>query len=136
MTKKYAENLRNITGTVVIDFDGEERLCCLEDMQFTKAFSIGQLFNAVRVLNGKSAESYGKLWPRYSADTSPNTLDSTEDTDGTSQGWKVLKAAMAACESDYEMLTLVCNQLQEEVPVIVPKAKVQERLNMFKENMF
>lgn len=127
MTKNYSKNLQDITGVVVIDADGEERLCCLDDMQHTKYFTIGQIFNAVRVLNGKTTESYGKLWPRYSSEVEGET---------TSKDWKTLQSMFLNCDSDYDTVVEVCKQLKEEVPEIVPRATVQERLNMFKGNMF
>lgn len=124
MNDKSALYLKTITGVILIDKDGEERLCCLEDMQHTKHFTIGQIFHAVSVLYGKSASSYGKLWPRYK-----------DDEQNISKDWITLQGAVQNCDSDYEVLVEACKQLNEPVPEIVPRETVEKRLSMFKDNL-
>lgn len=124
MNKNHAAYLKTITGVIMIEKDGEERLCCLDDMQHTKHFTIGQIFHAISVLYGKTHTSYGKLWPRYK-----------DDNDEVSKDWQALQALASNCDSDYDIVVEACKQLNEEVPEIVPRETVEKRLNMFKENM-
>lgn len=122
MNKSHSGFLKTITGVVLISKDGNDMLCCIEDMQSTKNFTIGQIFNAVRVLYGKSVSDYGTLWPRYK-----------DDNNNVSNDWKALTQAQMNCESDYDFLVAACEQLKEEVPEVIPRAKVVEQLNLFKE---
>ncbi len=125
MNKTHSGFLKTITGVVLITKDGEDMLCCLEDMQSTKHFTIGQIFTAVRVLYGKSVNEYGNLWPKFRVNSNGPI----------SNDWIALQQIYTNCESDYEFLVAVCEQLKEDVPEIVPRAKVQEQLNLFKEVM-
>lgn len=122
MNKSHSGFLKGITGVVLISKDGNDMLCCIEDMQNSKHFTIGQIFNAVRVLYGKSVSDYGTLWPRYK-----------DANDNISNDWKALTQAQNNCESDYEFLVAACEQLKEEVPEVVPREKVLQQLNLFKE---
>lgn len=124
MSKNHSAYLKTITGVILIEKDGEERLCCLEDMQHTKHFTIGQIFHAISVLYGKTHSSYGKLWPRFK-----------DDNGDISKDWQALQALAASCDSDYDIIVEACAQLNEEVPVIVDRETVEKRLGMFKENM-
>lgn len=122
MDKSFSGMLKTISGVVLINKDGENILCCLEDMQGTKYFTIGQIFNAVRVLNGKSVSDYGKIWPCFK-----------DDNNNISNDWKALKQIQSNCESDYDFLVEVCKQLKEEVPEVVPREIVETQLFLFKE---
>lgn len=119
MNKQHSAYLKAITGVVLISKNGEDSLYCLEDMQHTKYFTIGQLFNAVQVLYGKEVDEYGKLWPRYK----------------NSNDWIALRSIMDNCDSDYDFLVEACKQLNEEIPEIVPKSTVLERLELFKQTI-
>ncbi|AQW88582.1 hypothetical protein pEaSNUABM50_00055 [Erwinia phage pEa_SNUABM_50] len=123
MNKTHSTSLKAITGVILINKDGEDHLYCIDDMQHTKHFTIGQIFNAVRVLYGKEVHEYGKLWPHYKVD------------EVVSNDWKAIQSAMESCTSDYDFLVEACKQLNEEVPEIVPRDKVQQRLEMYKETV-
>ena len=122
MDKTHSGILKTITGVVLISQDGTDILCCLEDMQETKEFTIGQIFTAVRVLYGKDINEYGTLWPKFRV-----------YPDGPiSNDWIALKQIHENCESDYEFLVAACEQLKEEVPAIVERKQVQEKIELFK----
>ena len=122
MSKTQAGYLKAITGVLLINKDGNDMLCCLEDMQLTKYFTIGQIFNAVRVLNAKTVDQYGKLWPRYK-----------DENENVSNDWKYLQSVYESSESDYDFLVAACEQLKEEVPAIVPRAEVEKRIQLTKD---
>lgn len=115
--------LKSIKGVLVIHDEGEPRLCCLADMQNTKHFGVGQIFNAIAELNGKTSKNYGKLWPKF--------RDSNGDV---SKEWKTLEVALENCNNDYEFVIEACKQLQEEVPECIPRSEVQKRLDQFNAN--
>lgn len=116
-----SEELKKITGVIIVEVQGESKLCCLEDMKNTKEFSTGQIFHAIRILNDKTVKQYGKLWPSY------RNEDGEISTD-----WKTIEAVRSNCNSDWDFIVEVCNQLQEEVPEIVERKVVQERLEKFR----
>ena len=118
------EMLKEITGVVLISKDGEDLLCCLEDMTKSKYFTVGQIFNAVRILNGKSVEDYKRKWPKYK-----------DSTGNISNDWKALEQAKANCESDYDFLVEVCKQLNEDVPDVIPRETVQKNLSNLKNKL-
>ncbi|AFC21510.1 hypothetical protein GAP32_062 [Cronobacter phage vB_CsaM_GAP32] len=122
MNKSHSGFLKAITGVVLISKDGEDMLCCLEDMQSTKHFTIGQIFTAVRVLYGKSVNDYGTLWPKFRV----------HSNGPISNDWIALQQIHDNCESDYEFLVAACEQLKEEVPDVVPRAEVEKQLQVFK----
>ena len=123
MSQTNSGYLKAITGVVLISKDGDDMLCCLEDMQSTKYFTIGQIFNAVRVLYGKTVNDYGNLWPKYRV-----------YRDGPiSNDWIALQQIQENCESDYDFLVEVCKQLKEEVPVVVARETVEKQLVIFKD---
>ncbi|UYE98479.1 hypothetical protein XbC2_50 [Xanthomonas phage XbC2] len=122
MNTSHSGYLKAITGVVLIRKDGTDMLCCVEDLTRTKHFTIGQIFNAVRVLYGKSVEQYGKLWPHYK-----------DENENISNDWKALSQAHENCDTDYEFLVEACKQLNEEVPEIVAKAEVEKRIQMLKD---
>lgn len=123
MNNTHSASLKAITGVLLINKDGEDHLYCIDDMQHTKYFTIGQIFNAVRVLYGKEVNDYGKLWPHYKVGVS------------ISNDWKAIQSAMESCTSDYDFLIEACKQLNEEVPEVVPREKVQQRLEMYKDTL-
>lgn len=122
MNATHSQNLKTIGGVVLINHEGSEKLCCLEDMQHTKFFTIGQLFNAVRVFHGKEVAEYGDLWPSYR----------NRKTGEVSADWETLKAVLENCESDYDFMVEACAQLNEEVPEIVERSVVLDRLELFR----
>lgn len=123
MSKKNSETLKKIGGVVLIDKDGTPKLCALEDMQYSKHFTVGQLFRAVQVLNGKTIEQYGNKWPSYWKDKENNII---------SDSYTALIENYKNFESDYSFLVEVCNQLGEEVPKIVERKVIQERLELYR----
>jgi hypothetical protein len=125
MSNVHSGYLKTITGVLLISKDGDDMLCCIEDLQNTKHFTIGQIFNAIRVLNGKSVKDYGSLWPKYRVG-----YEST-----ISKDWEALTSAYNNCESDYEFLIAACEQLQEEVPEIVERKKVEKQIELFKQTI-
>ncbi len=118
--------LKTIQGAVLITHNNEDLLCCIEDLQSTKYFSIGQIFHAVRVLNGKTVEDYGNLWPKYRP---------ANGTNPQSNDWQHIAAAYENCESDYDFLVEACNQLKEEVPAIVARKTVEQNISAFKASL-
>lgn len=116
-----SEELKKITGVILIEVQGESKLCCLEDMKNTKNFSTGQIFHAIRIFNDKSIEQYGKHWPHYK-----------NEDDEISTDWKTIEAVRKNCESDWAFIVEVCNQLHENVPEMVERKVVQERLEMYR----
>lgn len=123
MNKTHSAYLKAISGVLLISRNGEEKLYTIEDMQYSKYFTVGQIFNAIRILYGKEVSEYGTLWPRYSVN-------------GTvSNDWIALQSAMDNCETDYDFLVEACKQLNEEVPEIIPREKVNSRLELFKESL-
>ncbi|SOK58319.1 hypothetical protein [Yersinia phage fHe-Yen9-04] len=123
MNKTHSTYLKAITGVILVNKDGEEYMYCIEDMQYSKYFTIGQIFNAIRVLYGKDVGDYGKLWPRYK-------INETISND-----WLTLQSAMDNCDTDYDFLVEACKQLNEEVPEIVEREKVLQRLELVKETI-
>lgn len=113
--------LKAIGGVLLIEVLGESKLCCVEDMKSTKFFSTGQIFNAIRVLNDKTVEDYGKVWPQY------RNQDGEISTD-----WKTLEAVRESCNSDWEFVIEVCDQLQEDVPDVIERKEVQAQLEKFR----
>ncbi|ELW0836591.1 hypothetical protein ACRYKS_26610 [Escherichia coli] len=113
--------LKAIGGVLLIEVQGEPKLCCLEDMKNTKHFSTGQIFNAIRVLNDKSVQDYGKVWPSY---VNPEGEISAD--------WKTIEAVRVSCESDWDFIVEVCDQLQEDVPEIVERKEVLAQLDKFR----
>lgn len=118
---KTTRILKAIGGVLLIDVQGEPKLCAMEDMKNSKFFDIGSLFNAIRVLNGKEISDYGNLWPSY------------RNTEGDiSNEWKMIKEVHSKADSDWDFVLEVCNQLQEEVPVVLEKKEVLKGLDDFK----
>lgn len=115
--------MKAIKGVVVINVDKQPKLYSLDDMQHSQFFGIGQLFNAVADLNGKTPSQYGKLWPKF-----------RDQNDEVSKEWQELSAKHNSRESDYSFLVEICKQLQEEVPEILPRNEVQKRLDEFNMN--
>lgn len=113
--------LKAIGGVVLIEVNGETKLCCLEDMKNTKHFSTGQIFNAIRVLNDKTVSDYGKKWPSYR----------NEDYE-VSTDWKTIEQVRINSNSDWDFIIEVCNQLQEEIPVLVERKDVLVNLEKFR----
>jgi|AGFT01.1.fsa_nt_gi hypothetical protein len=122
MKTNHSQILKTVGGVVLINHEGSEKLCCLEDMQHTKYFTIGQLFNAIRVYHGKDVQEYGDLWPSYR----------NRKTGEVSADWETLKAVLDNCDSDYDFMVEACAQLNEEVPEIVERKTVLERLDMYR----
>lgn len=122
MNVEHSQILQTVGGVVLINHEGSEKLCCLEDMQHTKYFTIGQLFNAVRVLNGKNVEEYGDLWPSYR----------NRKTGEVSADWETLKAVLVNCDSDYDFMVEACAQLNEDVPEVIDRKQVVERLELLR----
>lgn len=123
MNKTHSAYLKSITGVLLISKNGEDKIYTVEDMQYSKYFTIGQIFNAIRVLYGKDIKDYGTKWPRHKVDGV------------VSNDWIHLQSAMDNCDSDYDFLVEACKQLDEEVPEIVPREKVNMRLELFKETL-
>lgn len=121
MNTTHSGYLKAISGVVLIRKDGTDMLCCVEDLTRSKHFTVGQIFNAVRVLHDKSVEEYGKLWPHYKV----NGVVSND--------WLAVTEVLANCDTDYDFLVEVCKQLNEEVPEIVPRADVETRIQLLKE---
>lgn len=113
--------LKAIGGVLLIEVQGEPKLCCLEDMKQTKFFGTGQIFNAIRVLNDKTIAQYGKAWPNYRNDEGEISTD-----------WKTIEAVRQNCDSDWDFIVEVCDQLQEEVPEIVERKEVLLQLEKFR----
>lgn len=124
MSNKNSETLKKIGGVVLIDKDGTPKLCSLEDMQFSKHFTVGQLFRAVQVLNGKTIEQYGNKWPSYWKDKDNNVMSDSYKT--------LIENYNNKFDSDYDFLVEVCNQLGEEVPEVVARKTVLERLELYR----
>lgn len=122
MNVEHSQILQAIGGVVLINHEGSEKLCSLDDMQHTKYFTIGQLFNAIRVLYGKDVVDYGDLWPSYR----------NRKTGEVSADWETLKAVLENCDSDYDFMVEACAQLNEEVPVILDRKTVSERLDLYR----
>lgn len=116
----HSQILNAITGVLLIEKGGEPKLVCIEDLGHAKHFSIGQLFNAIRVLNNKEVTQYGDKWPKSNVG------------DVASTDWEALKSAYADSETDLEFLYTVCEQLGEEMPTIVDREKVQENLDLYR----
>lgn len=116
----HSQILKAITGVLLMEKNGEQRLVCIEDLGHTKHFSIGQMFNAIRVLNNKEVTQYGDKWP----------TSNVGDTE--SQDWKALKSAYNDAETDLEFLFTVCEQLGEEMPAIVERDVVQKQLEKYR----
>jgi hypothetical protein len=125
MSNTHSGYLKAITGVLLISKDGTDMLCCIEDLQNTKHFTIGQIFNAIRVLNGKSVKDYGSLWPKYRVSSD----------DSISKDWEALTSAYQNCDSDYEFLIAACEQLKEEVPEIVERKTVEKQIELFKQTI-
>lgn len=113
--------LKAIGGVLLIEVQGEPKLCCLEDMKSTKHFSTGQIFNAIRVLNDKSVVDYGKVWPSYRNSEGEISAD-----------WQTLEVVRLSCESDWDFIVEVCDQLQEDVPELVERKEVLAQLEKFR----
>lgn len=112
--------LKAITGVLLIEKEGSTKLVCIEDLGFAKHFSIGQLFNAIRVLNNKTVEQYGNKWPRSAVGDEPSKV------------WLSLQEAYNSSDSDLEFLKDVCEQLGEEVPAIVERDVVLKNLEQYR----
>lgn len=125
MKTNHSKILKTIGGVVLINHEGSEKLCCLEDMQHTKYFTIGQLFNAIRVYHGKDVQEYGDLWPSYR----------NRKTGEVSADWETLKAVLDNCDSDYDFMVEACAQLNEEVPEIVERKTVLENLESYRNGL-
>lgn len=115
--------MKAIKGVVVINVDKQPKLYSLEDMQQSQFFGIGQLFNAVADLNGKTPSQYGKLWPKF-----------RDQNDEVSKEWQELSTKHSSRENDYSFLVEICKYLQEEVPEVLPRNEVQKRLDEFNQN--
>lgn len=118
-----AEYMKAIKGVVLINVDNQPKLYTLDDMQRSQYFSIGQIFNAVAELNSKTPLQYGKLWPKF-----------RDQNDEVSKEWKELQEKHETRDSDYSFLVSVCGILQEEVPAVLPRNEVQQRLDEFNQN--
>ena len=122
MTRSNSELLKAIGGVLLIEVQGESKLCCLEDMMHSKCFSVGQIFWAVAVLNNKTPESYGDSWPKYR----------NKDSE-VSQDWKVLEAVRNDCSTDFEFVLEVCSQLGEVPPEVLARSEVQKNLDKYRQ---
>lgn len=120
MQHTNSQILKAITGVLLIEKEGSPKLVCIEDLGFAKHFSIGQLFNAIRVLNNKTVEQYGTKWPKSSVGAEPSKV------------WLSLQEAYNSSNSDLEFLEDVCEQLGEEVPAIVEREVVLKQLEQLR----
>lgn len=122
MQYTHSQILKAIGGVLLIEKDGEQKLVCIEDLGHAKHFSIGQLFNAIRVLNNKTVQQYGDKWPTSSVGTGTASKD-----------WQALVSVhQNESETDLEFLFEVCEQLGEEIPKIVPREEVQKQLEQYR----
>ncbi len=112
--------LKSITGVLLIEKEGSPKLVCIEDLGFTKHFSIGQLFNAIRVLNNKTVDQYGNKWPKSTVGDEPSKV------------WLSLQEAYSSSNSDLDFLEDVCEQLGEEMPAIVSRDVVLKQLEQYR----
>ena len=120
MQHTNSQILKAITGVLLIEKDGESKLVCIEDLASTKHFSIGQLFNAIRVLNNKTTEQYGNKWPKCNVGDEPSKV------------WETLVQDHDASVSDLDFLQDVCDQLGEEMPEVIARDKVQKQLEKYR----
>lgn len=120
MQHTNSQILKAITGVLLIEKEGSSKLVCIEDLGFTKHFSIGQLFNAIRVLNNKTVEQYGNKWPKSNVGDEPSKV------------WQSLQEAYSTSKSDLEFLQDVCEQLGEEVPEIIERETVLKQLEQYR----
>lgn len=126
-------DLKKIGGGIVvtIGYPGtmvfEKRLFCVSDLERYNGLSIGQLFNAVRELNGKRIEDYGTKWPtffgHFSDENMTNIVPSPQFT--------YIQRAFNNCTDDYMRLVLVCDQLGEEVPECISTEELKTRIAVF-----
>lgn len=126
--KETGAVLRTIGGVILIQTANEPRLYCIEDLEHENTLTIGQLFNAVRILNGKTIQDYGKDWPYFS-------IQEGERKGEPSQQFRTISSVLKNRSNDLERLQLVCSQLNEEMPAIIARDKVQERLDLFKDTI-
>ena len=114
--------LTTIGGVILVQKNTENRLYCIEDLAYSTELSIGQIFNAVKVLYGKEPLDYGTLWPKF------------HDNNGNlSKQYIYIKDAFDKCTNDQEKFFLACDQLQEERPPIIKKEDVQKQLDVLKQ---
>lgn len=118
--------LKEIGGVILVQTSDESRLYCIDDLQYVNELTIGQLFNAVRILNSKSIEDYGDLWPTF-------RVQSGERKGEISEKFKTISSVLKNRKNDLERLKLVFAQLQEEFPELYEREKAQERLELFNE---
>lgn len=121
MSFTNSQILKAITGVLLIEKDGDEKLVCIEDLGNSKHFSIGSLFNAIRVLNNKNIDQYGSKWVRCAV-----------GTDNPSNDWLAIVQNHKNADSDLEFLRDVCIQLGEEMPEVVSKPVVQKKIDEYR----
>ena len=96
-------------GTIVVTCEGwEDKLFNLDDMNYTHEFGAGQLFNAVAQYYGKTQNSYGTKWPKFRTPVGE-----------ISKAYKMLEEAILEEKTDFGRLVKVCDQLGEDVPVVI-----------------
>lgn len=120
--KKLSTTLQDIGGVIRIVKANESspRTYCLEDLQYTKECTIGEVFRAVREYYGKTVEDYGKLWVRFRNDD--NTLNNR---------YQVLNEKFKKC-NDLEKIQIACLELQEKEIPVLPLEETRKRLAEYK----
>ncbi len=116
--------LKQIGGVILVQKNDESRLYCIADLEYVNELSTGQLFNAVRVLNGKTVQDYGDDWPKF-------RVEKGERVGEISEKWKTINEVLKKRSNDLERLKLVFAQLKEEFPEVLDHDKTQERLDLF-----
>lgn len=127
------EDLKKIGGALVvtIGYKGseryEQRLYCVSDLEFENSITIGQMFNAVRELNGKSTTDYGDRWPV----TYPvNVITQPGEERKFSGQFAKLISSFQNCTSDLARLELVCDQLGEDMLELISTEELKKRIDL------
>lgn len=105
----------------------EKRLYCVSDLQHTNDLTPGQLFNAVRELNGKTKEDYGLKWPIFRKPGTSGDEGPISDEKISGQ-YKYIRGSFNNANSDLEKLVAVCSQLDEEVPELISTEELKKRI--------
>lgn len=113
-------DIKRIGGVIAVTVGYEPRLYAVQELEKSNSLTIGQLFNAVRSLNGKSIADYGDKWPKFSNGTST-----------VSGKFTYIQEAFKACTSDLERLRLTCEQLGEELPELIDRDEIKKRIDAF-----
>lgn len=90
-------------GTIIIKRMGFDKLYNIEDLEFLKELSIGQIFNSVARHYGKQPKDYGAQWLRFR----------TPQGDVSKQ-FTYMYNELAKLNNDLERFNMVCGHLGEE----------------------